>query len=49
MVGDFLFDIQSGRAAGTRTVLMIGDAPRPQFADQADHVIRRLPQLLPLL
>ncbi len=49
MVGDFLFDIQSGRAAGTHTVLMIGDAPRPTFADQADHVIRRLAQLLPLL
>jgi HAD superfamily hydrolase (TIGR01549 family) len=49
MVGDYLFDIQSGRAAGTHTVLMIGDSQRPEFADQADHVIQQLVQLLPLL
>ncbi len=49
MVGDFLFDIQSGLAAGTRTVLMIGDRPVPEFADQADHVIRKLPELLPIV
>lgn len=48
MVGDYLFDIQAGRAAGTRTVLMIGDGPVPSFADQADHVIRQLTEL-PLL
>lgn len=45
VVGDFLFDILSGRAAGTRTVLMIGDGARPAFADQADHVIRSLHEL----
>lgn len=45
VVGDFLFDLQSGRAAGTRTVLMIGDDPVPDFADQADYVIRRLAEL----
>lgn len=49
MVGDFLFDIQSGRAAGARTVLMIGDQALPAFSDQADFVIRKLSQLLPLL
>lgn len=49
MVGDYLFDIHSGRAAGTRTVLMIGDGERPDYADQADHVIRRLAELIPLL
>lgn len=49
MVGDYLFDIQSGRAAGTRTVLMLGDRERPDFADQADFVIARLPELLSLL
>jgi HAD superfamily hydrolase (TIGR01549 family) len=49
VVGDFLFDIMSGRAAGARTVLMIGDNPAPDFASQADHVIRRLRDLLPLL
>lgn len=49
MVGDFLFDIQSGQAAGTKTVLMIGDRERPEFANQADHVIRHLPDLLPIV
>lgn len=49
MVGDFLFDIVSGRQAGARTVLMIGDGPLPEFAGQADHVIRRLDELFALL
>ncbi len=45
MVGDYLFDIQSGSAAGLRTVLMIGDSAAPPFAGQADFVIRRLSEL----
>ncbi len=45
VVGDYLFDIQSGRSAGTRTVLMIGDDESPKFASLADHVIRRLTEL----
>jgi len=49
VIGDYLFDIQSGARAGTRTVLMIGDDDRPCFAAEADHVIRRLPELLSLL
>jgi HAD superfamily hydrolase (TIGR01509 family) len=49
VVGDYLFDLQSGRAAGTRTVLMIGDNTLPTFADLADHVIRRLRELPPIL
>jgi HAD superfamily hydrolase (TIGR01549 family) len=49
IVGDYLFDIQSGRSAGTRTVLMIGDDEPPEFATQADHVIRRLNELPDLL
>ena len=49
MVGDYLFDILSGREAGTKTVLMIGDKPTPDYADQADHVIRRLADLLEFL
>ena len=49
MVGDYLFDVLSGRAAGARTVLMIGDKSAPEYIDEADHVIRRLPELLPLL
>ncbi len=49
VIGDFLYDILSGRAAGARTVLMIGDAPSPDYADQADFVIRCLSQLPPIL
>jgi HAD superfamily hydrolase (TIGR01549 family) len=49
MVGDFLFDILSGRAAGTRTALMIGDQAVPDFADQADVVIRRLRELVDIV
>ncbi|MCP4250616.1 MAG: HAD family hydrolase [bacterium] len=49
MVGDHLFDIRSGREAGCRTVLMIGDRPPPAYAGQADHLIRRLPELLELV
>ena len=49
MVGDHLFDIRSGREAGCTTVLMLGDRPAPDYAGQADHVIRRLCQLLDLL
>jgi HAD superfamily hydrolase (TIGR01509 family) len=49
MVGDYLFDIMSGQAAGTRTVLMIGDQPTPEYASRADYVIRRLPELLDIL
>ncbi len=45
VVGDYLFDLQSGRSAGTRTVLMIGDDKLPSFASLADHVIRRLLEL----
>jgi HAD superfamily hydrolase (TIGR01549 family) len=49
MVGDYLFDILSGKAAGTKTVLMIGDGREPPFAGQADFVIRRLRELLPIV
>jgi len=49
VVGDYLFDIQAGNAAGAVTVLMLGDAPVPAWADQARHVIRRLTELLELL
>jgi len=49
MVGDYLFDILSGKAAGTRTVLMIGDSAEPDYAKQADYVIRGLSELLTLI
>jgi len=49
MVGDYLLDIVTGRAAGCHTVLIVSDGKRPDFAAQADHVIKRLPELLDLL
>ncbi len=50
MVGDYLFDMMSGEAAGAHTALMIGDKnPPPDFAPRADYVIRRLPELLPII
>jgi len=45
MVGDYLFDVLSGKQAGARTVLMIGDLPTPAYAAEADYVIRRLAEL----
>lgn len=49
MVGDYLFDIQAGAAAGTATALMIGEQPPPAFAHQADYVIRRLDEIPAIL
>ncbi|MHC4062881.1 MAG: HAD family hydrolase [Planctomycetota bacterium] len=49
MVGDHLFDIQSGSDAGCTTVLFVGDRPAPDYAHRADHVIRRLGELPALL
>lgn len=49
VVGDFHFDILSGMAAGARTVLMIGDDEEPRYSREADHVIRRLSELLAIV
>ncbi|MBI3835108.1 MAG: HAD family hydrolase [Planctomycetes bacterium] len=49
MVGDFLYDIRSGRSAGTGTILMIGDGPVPDYAGQADYIIRRLREIPAIL
>ncbi len=45
VVGDYLYDIQSGGSAGATTVLMVGDGELPEYSDQADHVIRDLREL----
>jgi HAD superfamily hydrolase (TIGR01509 family) len=49
VVGDHLFDILAGAAAGARTVLLLADREAPDYAAQADHVISRLEMLLTLL
>lgn len=48
MIGDYLFDIQAGRAAGCRTILLAADKT-PPYADLADHVIGGLAELVLLL
>lgn len=49
IVGDYIYDIQSGNDAGATTVLLIADGDRPQYSDLADHVIHSLSQLMTLL
>ena len=49
MVGDYRFDLECGRSAGTGTILMIGEAAVPPYADMADHVIRRLGDVLSIV
>jgi HAD superfamily hydrolase (TIGR01549 family) len=44
-VGDYLFDIQAGRAAGTQTALLVNHGKVPSFADQADYVIHSLMEI----
>jgi HAD superfamily hydrolase (TIGR01509 family) len=49
VVGDHLMDLLCGQAAGCRTVLMVGNDPPPDYADQADFVITELRALLEIV
>ncbi|MEE8170749.1 MAG: HAD family hydrolase, partial [Phycisphaerae bacterium] len=49
VIGDYLYDIQCGRDAGARTVLVLNNDHRPAWADQADHVITCLDELSAIL
>lgn len=42
MVGDYKFDLECGRNAGAKTILMVGHDEIPDYADLADYVIRDL-------
>lgn len=48
MIGDFRFDVEAGRDAGTSTILLARQG-RPDFADLADFVISSLDQAIPLI
>ncbi len=49
-IGDYHHDIVCGAAAGAVTVLLLGNPTgSPAWADDADHVISELRELLPLL
>jgi len=46
MVGDFRLDVEAGRAAGARTVLLTNGRPAPWIDEvRPDHVIHRLGEL----
>ena len=49
VVGDYLFDLLSARAAGAIPVLLRHDGRNEHFAPHADFVIRRLDELLPIV
>ncbi len=49
MVGDHLFDVLSGRAAGCHTVLLVSSKIRPAYAHEAHHVISSLTELPQLI
>jgi HAD superfamily hydrolase (TIGR01509 family) len=44
-IGDYLFDLQAGRAAGMRTFLYHTEPELPSYASQADHVFTRFDDL----
>jgi HAD superfamily hydrolase (TIGR01549 family) len=48
VIGDYIHDVRSGRAAGSKTILLINDHV-PEWAHEADFTIRRLDELCPLL
>ena len=49
VVGDHRFDIECGRQASTRTILLLVRRDRPTYADLADFVVGRLSEILPLI
>ncbi|MCH8912106.1 MAG: HAD family hydrolase [Planctomycetes bacterium] len=49
MVGDYVYDIQSGNAAGATTVLFAADGSAPEAVQQTDYVIRNLRELIAIL
>jgi phosphoglycolate phosphatase len=46
VVGDSIYDIQAGRASGTKTVAVTYGYGSPGFSDNADFVITEFPQLI---
>ena len=49
IVGDYLYDIQSGNSAGAVAILKLNDDDPPEYAPQAAHVIRHMNELIGLL
>jgi phosphoglycolate phosphatase-like HAD superfamily hydrolase len=49
MVGDYLFDIACGRAAGVTTVWLQSDHCTPDADAPPDHTVLSLAELLPIV
>jgi len=49
MVGDYLYDIEAGRAAGCAATVLLREPTQRPFEHEATFVIDRLEELLPLL
>jgi phosphoglycolate phosphatase len=49
IVGDSIYDIQAGRASGTKTVAVTYGYGSPGFSDNADFIITDFPQLIDVI
>jgi HAD superfamily hydrolase (TIGR01509 family) len=49
VVGDYLFDLQSAKAAGAKAVLIKTGKNAEQFASFADYIIDKLPEILDIV
>lgn len=50
VIGDFHYDVLCGNAAGATTVLMWSEpGPLPEWSGEANHIIRKLGEMLSLL
>jgi HAD superfamily hydrolase (TIGR01509 family) len=49
VVGDYLFDVQAGRAAGARTILVRGPKTSDAWADEADWMAEDLGEALAII
>ncbi|UCG15291.1 MAG: HAD family hydrolase [Phycisphaerales bacterium] len=49
VIGDHRFDIESGRQAGTRTILLLSRPESRNCANLADYAVRSLPEIVPIV
>ncbi len=49
VVGDFVFDVMAGKAAGTKAAYLTNGKPRMQLEVEPDYTIERLLELRPIL
>jgi phosphoglycolate phosphatase-like HAD superfamily hydrolase len=49
VVGDYVFDIEAGAAAGAATAFLTNGGPLPDMAVKPDHVVAELAELRGIL